>query len=295
MSKPAETEAKDLKKQTNILSQITERQILQANNESVLTENLHLPLVAWIPDWRTMKNEETKEPLVDPETGGPQYGYVKVIVDQFNMMCNEAGIRLLLLTQDQKIEDWVDKIDGILIPGGRDIDPALYGEENKGSKFSKEGALRRWNQCKNWVMEGDDKMPIFAICYGYQVLNCLYGGKINQHIDNSADHLFKCREFKPVEGTHLHKALNGQSTHNACFHHQNIINTPDCLIPNSFDTVDGTPHGLEWHDDSRTIMSILWHPEAGEPFIQGAEMDKSAMLFNYFSKLCLEYRASKAE
>ena len=276
-----------------MFSKMTESQILMAQNDYVMAQDTHEPLVAFTPDWRVMKDEETKAPLVNPLTGGVQYGYIEVIVKSFIKLFKDSGIRLIILTPEHKVQDWVDKIDGIMIPGGRDIDPEHYGEENKGSRFDKEDALIRYNTCKNWVMEGDLKMPIFGICFGYQILNVLYGGKMDQHLENSQEHTFKCRDFIPVEGTHLHKATNGTIPHNACFHHQNVIEIPSCLKVSARDSLDGSVHALEWHDDSRTIMTVLWHPEVGEPFAQGADLEMSVKIVSYFGKLCIEYRNSK--
>lgn len=136
-------------------------------------------------------------------------------------------------------------------------------------------------------------MPILGICYGYQALNVLYGGKMVQELDNSKDHQFNVRTFVPQEGTRLYEASQGKPFRNACFHHQNITDIPKCLIPNAFDKEDGSIHGLEWHDDSRNILSVLWHPEVFEPYVLDADGESSANLIKYFAKMCIEYKNSK--
>ena len=267
---------------------------LIAANRKFIAGNPEQPLVAWIPDWRQMKDCSTGMVLTEKDTGTPLLGYMSEYVESYTSIFSNAGIRLLLLRNDQLVQDWKGKIDGIMIPGGRDIDPALYGEENTHSIFEKEDAHKRFSVCKNWVQEGDPKMPIFGICYGYQVLNIIYGGKLNQHLPNSGEHLHKCRDFAPVKGSHLYKATNGNPVHSACFHHQNVQSIPQCLKPNSHDSLDGSVHGLEWHDDSRTIISTLWHPELSAPYVEDADMEISLSILKYFAAKCLEYRASRS-
>ena len=107
---------------------------------------------------------------------------------------------------------------------------------------------------------------------------------MNQHLANSEEHLYKCRDFIPRKGTHLYKSTNGKPIHSACFHHQNVENVPGCLRANSHDSKDGSVHGLEWHDDSRTIISTLWHPELSTPYVEDADLDMSVCILTYFAE-----------
>lgn len=125
--------------------------VLIAANQQYILQNLEQPLVAWIPDWRVMKDPETGESLVDQTSGKPLFGYMPELIESYTSVFGRAGIRLLLLLNDQKVQDWVERIDGIMIPGGRDIDPALYGEQNTHSVFDKDDSQRRFSLCKNWV------------------------------------------------------------------------------------------------------------------------------------------------
>ena len=138
-----------------------------SENPKIMSENTHLPLVAWIPDWRVLRDEDTQEPQIDAATGRYKLTFIEEICQINTKLFSDAGIRLLLLTYYDKVEDWVDKIDGILIPGGRDIDPEFYGEENTASKFEKLDAKLRYESCLNWFNEGDLKMPMFLICFGF--------------------------------------------------------------------------------------------------------------------------------
>ena len=140
---------------------------LMRDNHKIIAENTHLPLVAWIPDWKIARIKDTNEPEIDLETGRYKLTFIEEIYQINNRLFGDSGIRLILLTPYDKVQDWVDKIDGIMIPGGRDIDPEFYGEENTASKFEKLDAKIRYESILNWFNEGDLKMPIFLICFGF--------------------------------------------------------------------------------------------------------------------------------
>lgn len=87
-----------------------------------------------------------------------------------------------------------------------------------------------------------------------------------QDISNANEHNFKTREFIPEEGTHLHKVTNGKPIKGVCIHHQAIKEVPECLKPSCYDSEDGSVHGFEWKDDSRSVIGVQWHPEVAPPF-----------------------------
>ena len=266
---------------------------LLVTNDKIISENKHLPLIACCPDWRIMKDEETKEYLLDPVTGGKRYSFIQEIIDIWTKVINTAGARLIFISPEEKIEDISDKIDGFLISGGRDIDPEIYGQENTASVFDKEDSQMRMNQIKKFMEGMNKKMPVLAVCLGYQAINVVFGGTIEQDIAVPSDHKFKTRAFVPVEGTHLHRASKGQIINQTCFHHQNVLDIPECLKVSAYDQLDGSPHGLEWKDDSRVIMGILFHPEAGPPYSHDSDLEMSAQIFKYYVDLCVEYKNSK--
>lgn len=276
----------------SLLSKLDPYEVIVATNEEALSGDQNLPLVAFLPDWRIDRDEVTKEPVVDPVTGQYKLSYMGYLLKMYIKLLNDAGMRVVILSPFEKVEDWQDKIDGFVIPGGRDIDPSNYGQDNTHSKFEKLDAQIRYNVCLNWIKDSDQKLPMFLICFGFQVINVIYGGGMNQQLDNAKDHLFKTRTFIPVEGTHLHKISGGHPITGNCFHHQNITEVADCLRVNCFDAEDGTPHGIEWHDDSRNVIGILWHPEAAIHF-KDCDAPINLKIAEYFAKICLGYRQSK--
>ena len=252
------------------------------------------PIIGWCPSWRYGHDfEKEDEYLINPETGEKELGYSSLIIDNYVEMVEKAGGHLVFLRFDDKAEDFIGKIDGLIMPGGKDLDPQFYGEENTHSNLDPFNCQLRIDNMVDWFDNSDKNMPILGVCLGSQFLNCHLGGKLNQHLDNAKEHLFKIREVNIVEGTHLHKAVGGKSKmYGGCSHHQGIINVPDCLVVNSTDTLDGTPHGLECKD--RPVFSTLWHPEISCAMIGGKDDEGANQdVINYLAKLASKYKAMK--
>lgn len=73
------------------------------------------------------------------------------------------------------------KMDGLLLTGGADIDPSLYGEEAAGSEETEPGrdALER----EAWDAARSRGVPVLGICRGFQAINVFSGGSLVQHVD----------------------------------------------------------------------------------------------------------------
>ena len=71
-----------------------------------------------------------------------------------------------VLTYSDRYEDVKDIIDGYLIPGGRDINPENYGQQNTHSKFNEIEAKLRYDHVSDFLSNGNQKMPILGICFG---------------------------------------------------------------------------------------------------------------------------------
>ena len=142
---PSDEEAQNTPKiDYSLLSKLDPFEEIVAPNEQALTQNTHLPLVAFLPDWRINRDESTKEPIFDPETGKYKFSYMGYLLKMYIKLLNDAGLRVVVLSPYEKVQDWQDRIDGFVIPGGRDIDPEKYQQENTHSKFEKLDAELRY-------------------------------------------------------------------------------------------------------------------------------------------------------
>ena len=154
-------------------------------------------MIGYCPDWRkAAQGDECQERR-----------YVEFIFNNYDNLTQLLNFRLYVLTFEDRMDQLSGVLDAIIIPGGRDIDPELYGEENTHSEFDKEDSKLRWDHQSNMILNAPKQMPILGICQGMQFLHCLSGGKMIQHLANHEEHIFKLNTFEVVPGTHLAKAL----------------------------------------------------------------------------------------
>ena len=273
---------------------VSQEEIIDEHNAVALEDSDDpeaLPVIGWCPDWRlaqTSKNAFTRV-------------YMGFIYNQYVKLMKKIKARLYVVKFEDRVEDLVGKIDGLIIPGGRDIDPKLYGEKNTASQFDKEDAKLRWDHCSDMITNLPKEVPILGICYGYEFLHCFYGGKMIQDLENADEH-YSPRKFDVVPGTHLAKAIAPKTSMTGpCYHHQNIDYPPPStalnypLIVNSRDTEDGTVHGLELDDKDRTVFSVLWHIESCDRY-QGtglADSDANEKIALYLREKARIYRANR--
>lgn len=166
--------------------------------------------------------------------------------------------------------------DALLLPGGGDIDPILFGQLNNGSREI-DPALDRIQLMilKDFIRE---KKPVLGICKGMQMLNIFFGGDIHQHLPE-----YKTHEYIGQDQTHYtlapkHSFLTGlYGMHFAVnsAHHQGC-HTPGRNITYIQFAEDGVVEGLQ--HDQLPLIGVQWHPE------RVSTVDGS-LLFAYFLSL----------
>ena len=131
-----------------------------------------------------------------------------------------GGIPLLAVNNDCA-EEYADLADGLLLSGGKDVAPALYGEELK-YDFVITDPLRddlEWKLIKAFV---DRKKPIFGICRGVQVLNAYFGGTLYQDIPDElgGEHAKGVCHPVTLKKDSILGRLFGESLEINSYHHQ---------------------------------------------------------------------------
>jgi putative glutamine amidotransferase len=186
-----------------------------------------------------------------------------------------GGIALMLPPDPRAAEDpdaWLDRIDGLLLAGGADIDPAAYGAdpapETHGTVPERDAfeiALARR------AMERD--LPFLGVCRGMQVMNVARGGTLIQHLPDDVGHEDHRRALGTFENADhdvrladgsLAARVTGEKIHaTKSHHHQGVRDVGDGLDVTGWATVDDLPEVLE--DPTRTFaLGVQWHPEADD-------------------------------
>jgi putative glutamine amidotransferase len=179
-----------------------------------------------------------------------------------------GGVAVLLPPQpvDPDIADRVlDGLDGLLITGGKDVDPAAYGQQRHPSTDQPAPQRDAWEFA---LLRAALKrqLPVLGICRGAQVLNVALGGTLHQHLPDLIGHSghrtgnaeFSTLPVRTVPGTRLADLL-GESVDARCYHHQGIAELGDGLVVSGWD-VDGVIEALELPGHG-FVVAVQWHPE----------------------------------
>ena len=180
-----------------------------------------------------------------------------------------AGGRALLVPPSMDgIEETLDALDGLLLSGGADIDPAAYGAE---AHPETNGIRPDRDEAELALLEAAlaRDMPVLAVCRGSQVLNVALGGDLVQHLPEVVGHeghkhtpgVFADHEVDVLPGTKLQE-LVGDRAPVKSHHHQGYGRLGGGL-QEAARAEDGTVEAIE--DPSRRFaLGVLWHPEEGE-------------------------------
>ena len=142
--------------------------------------------------------------------------------------------------------------DGLLIPGGGDINPALYHQNNTSSRNINTFCDEKTMQAIEFCLQ--QHKPILGICLGIEYINVYFGGTLKQDIANhkNVDHKIILQE-KCLLQEYLGKACTVNS-----YHHQCIDKLAKNLIPLAH-TADGVIEAVTTAD--KKIIGVQWHPE----------------------------------
>ncbi|MCW2636982.1 MAG: glutamine amidotransferase [Blastococcus sp.] len=180
----------------------------------------------------------------------------------------EVGGEPVLLPTGAVTPDVVERLDGLVLAGGADIDPARYGEE-PGPHTTTIRPERDASETAVLQAALDRDLPILAICRGMQLLNVLLGGTLLQHlpvVPETEPHLlqlgrFARREVRTAADSELGRLL-GPVASADCHHHQALDRIAPPLSPSAW-SEDGVVEGVEL-PGRRFCLAVQWHPEAGE-------------------------------
>ena len=160
----------------------------------------------------------------------------------------------------------VELVDGLLLTGGGDVDPALYGEDNRSSRGIE--PMRDQFEMKLMFEAKTQGKRVLGICRGIQLVNASLGGTLYQDLPTEygkqINHSQPARRFQPVHsvqvqtGSLLHALLGHEELSVNSTHHQAVRQPAPELHPVAV-SPDGVIEGLESSDNP--ILLVQWHPE----------------------------------
>lgn len=178
-----------------------------------------------------------------------------------------GGIALLLPPQDPDAADAaVAGLDGLILSGGADVAPELYGAERHPLTDPARVDRDAWELALFRAAERR-RMPVLAICRGLQLVNVARGGTLQQHLPESlgteryrlGGGVFAENDIEVAEDTALAEVLGAGEVRVHSYHHQGIDRLGDGLVPAArsedglvqafVDTAAGHVVGIQWHPE----------------------------------------------
>jgi putative glutamine amidotransferase len=188
-------------------------------------------------------------------------------------------------SSERDVEAILDRVDGVVVSGGPDIHPCLYGEEEHPQLGPTDIGLDRFEiGFVRRALERD--LPLLGICRGAEVLNVARGGTLIQHVDGhrqTEEARVTTHDVRIEEGSRLAEILGETRAAVNSFHHQAV------------DKLGGGVRAVAWSDDGVVegielagpdfAIGVQWHAEG---LIDEREQ---CALFSRFAAAAERYRA----
>jgi putative glutamine amidotransferase len=169
-----------------------------------------------------------------------------------------AGMEPVLLKAGRDAAS-LDGVDGLLLSGGVDVDPALYGEPVHAET---EAPVRERDQLERTLLMQAlaTDFPVLAICRGLQLMNVCHGGTLVQHYEGHKIPSNGVHEVELEPGSRLSAIYGAGELRVNSRHHQIVGRVGANLAITARSKGDGVVEGLE-RSDRRFAVAVQWHPE----------------------------------
>lgn len=202
------------------------------------------------------------------------------------------------------VPDLIERFDGVLLPGGADIAPHLYGSRDHPSvKRSPKGT----DEFEIALVQAARRagIPLLGICRGMQVINVAFGGSLYEDLNDQFDARGGLRVehsqtpdhardetthvVEVAAGSRLAELLGTTSLATNTLHHQAVKRVPEGLVAVAA-ARDGIVEGVEAPEARAMLIGVQWHPE------ELIERDEpSRALFRGFVESAAERAERRAE
>ena len=187
--------------------------------------------------------------------------------NNYRLALEGAGTLPVMIRAREEV-DRIRDCEGLLLPGGADMDPALYGQENRGSMgIDRENDEIQFSSLRIALEMG---IPVLGVCKGHQVINVCFGGELIQDIPQRVRHTMdrergmdRVHQVKVAEGSWLAGLYGSGSLITVNSSHHQAVSLPGQGLRIAAVSDDGIVEGL-WHE-SLPVFSIQWHPERWYP------------------------------
>lgn len=197
--------------------------------------------------------------------------YMHTLVDDYVRALDRSGVVMLMLGRLDAgdVAQVLDRVDGLVITGGGDFDPARYGAENTHSVGIEPEADQRDLALARFAQER--QLPVLGICRGLQAVNIALGGTLHQEVNGSSEDHPALADTPDERNTHRHAVhfdpesrltrIYGATERKVnSLHHQGVARLGSGLKV-AGTTSDGGVEALEAADPDWPLMAVQWHPE----------------------------------
>jgi putative glutamine amidotransferase len=226
----------------------------------------------------------------------PRYG---VAVDYIHAVESAGGLPLMIpLSQDPvMLEDYFATLDGLLLPGGMDVDPVHYGEEPH-RLLEEVDPLRDETELYLAKRALAEDMPTLGVCRGEQLLNVAAGGSLYQDIaaQSPQEVIRHFQDFATEWPSHsveikqntlLSTIIPSQKVRVNSYHHQSVRR-----IAPGFRVAATAPDGVVEAIESvhhAFVLGVQWHPE-----LLVDQLDFNLALFRRHVEAASRHRAARS-
>ncbi len=237
-----------------------------------------------------------------PELPDAQFDYLKSAYSEYIARCGGAPVALPNLKEPNTklLAQIASRIDGLLLSGGADVSPALYGDESAHPKTKCQPLRDSFELALLRFFLANTEKPVLGICRGHQLLNVAFGGTLWQDVS----------QFWNTDPPVIleHRAQRGKDgILRRLWHYvviaedsmlREILGTERLLVNSSHHQLvrdlglglrcvgrapDGVCEALEATEGGRFVLSVQWHPEA-------ADDEYSKRLFSAFVDAAMRAR-----
>jgi len=214
-------------------------------------------------------------------------------MDYAEAVVRAGGTPVMIPPIGEPVAAVIERIDGLLLTGGPDVDPALYGGEMHEAVYGVD-PVRDASEIAALRKAMERRMPVLGICRGAQLINVALGGTLIEHLDGSLEGvLHRSNESKGVRhrvdlapGTVLATVVGSTSACPVSFHHQAVrklaagleaaAHAPDGVVE-AF-VMPGYPF----------LIAVQWHPE-----MTAAEDPSQQAIFDAFVQAALRFAGAE--